>query len=153
MNDRSDNVETESTLHSKLSRASGEPGVYVMKGADDNVIYIGKARNLKKRLTAYFKNSRHTDMKTGVLVTKIADFETVITRTEKEPLDIPAEVFSFGQLQFAQALGDFQSLADKGRLVIQLDIGTNYQQSLSTLLRLIKQVTTLSSSPWWNKAQ
>ena len=88
MSERTENGESESSsgLQNKLSRVSAEPGVYVMKDDSDNVIYIGKARNLKKRLTAYFKNSRHTDMKTGVLVKKIADFEIVVTRTEKEAL-------------------------------------------------------------------
>ena len=67
-----------SMLKDKLTRVPRKPGVYLMKDAGGEVIYIGKARNLKKRMTAYFKNSPHTDMKTGVLVKKIADFETKI---------------------------------------------------------------------------
>ncbi len=64
----------------------------------------------------------------------------IITRTDEEPLNIPSETFNFGQLQFAQALGDFKALAEKGRVVIHLNIGSDYQQALARLLGLIKQV-------------
>lgn len=70
----------------KLVRTSHEPGVYLLKDAQGKIIYIGKARDLRKRLAAYFKNSAHTDMKTGVLINKISDFDTIITGTEKEAL-------------------------------------------------------------------
>lgn len=70
----------------KLSRTVHEPGVYLLKDADGVIIYIGKARDLRKRLAAYFKNSGHIDMKTGVLVNKICDFDTIITGNEKEAL-------------------------------------------------------------------
>ncbi len=70
----------------KLSRTTHEPGVYLLKDAEGRIIYIGKARDLQKRLAAYFKTSIHTDMKTGVLINKIGDFDTIITGTEKEAL-------------------------------------------------------------------
>ena len=41
----------------KLTRVTHEPGVYLMKDTAGAVIYVGKARNLKKRLASYFKNS------------------------------------------------------------------------------------------------
>lgn len=79
---------TEQTLSvaERLARATHEPGVYLLKDAQGVIIYIGKARDLRKRLAAYFKNSGHIDMKTGVLVKKISDFETIITGNEKEAL-------------------------------------------------------------------
>jgi len=62
-----------SSLHNKLSGVSSMPGVYVMKDAGDKVIYVGKARNLKKRMASYFTRSgpSQLDMKTGVLVQKM----------------------------------------------------------------------------------
>lgn len=63
----------------------------------------------------------------------------IITRNENESLDIPGETFNFAQLQFAQALGDFQSLADKGRQVIHLNFETDYHEALVSLCGLIKQ--------------
>lgn len=60
------------------------PGCYIMKNADKEIIYIGKAKNLKSRVRSYFK-SRH-EGKTELLVKEIRDFETIITKTEKESL-------------------------------------------------------------------
>lgn len=74
------------TLTEKLSRVPDTPGVYLMKDADGTVIYVGKARSLKKRLASYFKASGPADTKTGVLVGKINTFDTILTATEKEAL-------------------------------------------------------------------
>ena len=63
-----------------------EPGVYLMKNAGGRVIYIGKALNLKKRLESYFTRNNKKDIKTTVLLNKIADIDTIITRSEKEAL-------------------------------------------------------------------
>lgn len=70
----------------KLFRTPSDPGVYLMKDADGKIIYIGKARNLKNRVSSYFKKNGPTDLKTGVLVKQIAAFDTIITATEKEAL-------------------------------------------------------------------
>ena len=59
--------DTDTPAQKKMARVSHDPGVYLMKDAADEIIYIGKARNLKKRLAAYFKNSGHMDVKTGIL--------------------------------------------------------------------------------------
>ena len=56
-------MENKNTLQDKLNRVSDEPGVYLMKDVDGDVIYIGKARNLRRRLTSYFKNSGQPDIK------------------------------------------------------------------------------------------
>ena len=69
-----------------LAGVSADPGVYLMKDASGKVIYVGKARNLKKRLNSYFNRPDHTDPKTAVLVKKIASIETIITATENEAL-------------------------------------------------------------------
>jgi len=62
-----------------------KPGVYLMKNVKDEIIYIGKARNLKKRVRSYF-NAGEKDIKTRFLVKKIADIEYIITNTEYEAL-------------------------------------------------------------------
>ena len=79
-------MKTQPTIRDKLARVSKEPGVYLMKNAAAKVIYIGKARNLRKRLASYFKNSGLVTVKAGILASKISDIETIITRTEKEAL-------------------------------------------------------------------
>ena len=58
MNESAPKQKFPSEIHETLSLASTEPGVYIMKDADGEIIYIGKAKNLKKRLAAYFKNTK-----------------------------------------------------------------------------------------------
>lgn len=71
-------------INNKLLLLPDLPGCYIMKNADKEIIYIGKAKNLKSRVRSYFK-SRH-EGKTELLVKEIRDFETIITKTEKESL-------------------------------------------------------------------
>lgn len=58
------------------------PGCYLMHNKDGNIIYIGKAKNLKNRVSQYFTRP-HTG-KTAAMVSHVDHFETIITRTEKE---------------------------------------------------------------------
>ena len=62
------------------------PGVYLMKGKKGRIIYVGKARNLKKRLASYFVRESGHDLKTGLLVKNIEDFEVIVTATEHDAL-------------------------------------------------------------------
>ncbi|WP_125766519.1 excinuclease ABC subunit UvrC [Lapidilactobacillus wuchangensis] len=69
-------------LEHKLALLPDLPGCYLMKNLNAQVIYVGKAKNLKNRVRSYFKSS-HTG-KTERLVAEIVDFETIITSTNKE---------------------------------------------------------------------
>ena len=60
------------------------PGCYLMKDMDDNVIYVGKAKNLKRRVSSYFLPNR--DLKTTCLVEKIDHIDYIITGNEYEAL-------------------------------------------------------------------
>ena len=71
-------------LNEKLSRVPFEPGVYLMKDADGRVIYVGKARNLKKRISSYFKKPGQLDLKAGILVKIIFTFETIYGHIETQ---------------------------------------------------------------------
>ncbi|MFH1980312.1 MAG: excinuclease ABC subunit UvrC [Pseudomonadota bacterium] len=80
-------TEPETTsLAEKIQRVGPSPGVYLMKDRQGRIIYVGKARNLKKRLTSYAKPIDQLDVKTGVLVRRIADVETIATASENEAL-------------------------------------------------------------------
>jgi excinuclease ABC subunit C len=68
-----------------LATCSGRPGVYRMFDADAKLLYVGKAKNLKKRLASYFRKSGLAP-KTSALVGKIAQVETTITANETEAL-------------------------------------------------------------------
>ena len=105
----------------KLARIAHEPGVYLLKDDDGIILYIGKARDLRKRLAAYFKNSGHTDMKTGVLVKKIVDFETIITGNEKEALILESNLIKRHRPRYNVVLKD-----DKRYPSLRLDLQEDY---------------------------
>lgn len=73
-------------IKQKLKDLPLESGVYIMKSASGQILYVGKARSLKKRVSQYFANSANKTEKTIKLVEKIADFEYIITRNEIEAL-------------------------------------------------------------------
>lgn len=68
-----------------LKHLTQQPGVYQMIGNDRKVLYVGKAKNLKKRVSSYFR-SQGLPIKTQALVQKICDIEVTITQTETEAL-------------------------------------------------------------------
>ncbi|MCQ9423417.1 excinuclease ABC subunit UvrC [Pseudomonas sp. LJDD11] len=77
---------TETFDHSAfLATCSGRPGVYRMFDEQGLLLYVGKAKNLKKRLASYFRKTGHAP-KTGALVARIAQIETTITANETEAL-------------------------------------------------------------------
>ena len=73
------------TFEEKLKKVPLLPGVYIMKSESGEVIYVGKSKALKNRLSQYFKKSGHTG-KVGAMVANIADFEYIVTATETEAL-------------------------------------------------------------------
>ena len=72
-------------IREKLKLLPDDPGVYIMLDADKNVIYVGKARNLKNRVRQYFHSSVKTE-KVMAMVSNIADFYYVITKSEIDAL-------------------------------------------------------------------
>ncbi len=70
----------------ELKNLPDQPGVYIMRGSDDTVIYVGKAKILKNRVRSYFrKNASHTP-KVTAMVSQVARFEYIITDSEREAL-------------------------------------------------------------------
>lgn len=69
-----------------LSAIPTNPGVYLYKDASGQIIYVGKAKNLKNRVSSYFKNKHVNSAKTQVLVSHIADAEFIIVDSELEAL-------------------------------------------------------------------
>jgi excinuclease ABC subunit C len=67
-----------------LQTVTGKPGVYQMLAADGSVLYVGKAKNLKKRLTSYFRGA--PAIKTAALVQQIREIQVTVTNTEAEAL-------------------------------------------------------------------
>jgi len=123
-------------IQDKLAGVSSKPGVYVMKDAAKKVIYVGKARNLKKRLASYFSgpysSARPPDIKTEVLVKKTADFETIITRNEKEALILESNLIKLHKPRYNVILKD-----DKRYPSLRFDIKRPYPNL--TIVRKIEK--------------
>lgn len=71
-------------INQKLALLPDMPGCYIMKNKEDEIIYIGKAKNLKNRVKSYF-HGKH-EGKTALLVADIDHFEFIVTQTNKESL-------------------------------------------------------------------
>lgn len=77
---------TTADFSTRLAALATRPGVYIMKDADDTIIYVGKAISLRNRVRSYFQSQRHKDPKTRELVKHIVDFEVIRTDTATEAL-------------------------------------------------------------------
>ncbi|MEE4265666.1 MAG: excinuclease ABC subunit UvrC [Desulfobacteraceae bacterium] len=108
-------------IQNKIARTTTEPGVYLMKDVSGKVIYIGKARNLKNRLSSYFKNSGRLDIKVSVLVDKIDDIETIIAGTEKEALILESNLIKKHKPRYNVILKD-----DKRYPSLRIDLSEKY---------------------------
>jgi excinuclease ABC subunit C len=73
-------------LLAKIRSIPAEPGVYLYKNAEGEVIYVGKAKNLRSRVASYFHEGRWEDSKTGTLVREAADVEYIVVANNKEAL-------------------------------------------------------------------
>ena len=71
-------------IKKKLALLSTKPGCYLMKNKDGNIIYVGKAKNLKNRVSSYFRGAHN--YKTTKLVSEIVDFDYITVNSEKESL-------------------------------------------------------------------
>ncbi len=71
-------------IQEKYSQAPHLPGVYLMKDKKGKILYVGKAKDLKKRLSSYFVKKEQTEVKTAALLELVADFDLVITQSDQE---------------------------------------------------------------------
>ena len=66
------------------AHASEAPGIYIFKDGSGRPIYVGKAKNLKKRVLSYFRASRDLPHKTQVMMSRAKSLEFILTSTDKE---------------------------------------------------------------------
>ena len=79
-------------LQNKLKELPTTPGVYFHKNSSGQIIYIGKAANLRNRVKQYFQASRNRDSKTQLLVSEISDTDWMSVDSEVEALFLEAEM-------------------------------------------------------------
>jgi excinuclease ABC subunit C len=73
-------------LRQKAGTLPFAPGVYLYKDAGGRVIYVGKAKSLRHRVTSYFSEDKLADAKTGALISEAADIDYILVDNEKEAL-------------------------------------------------------------------
>ncbi|MCQ2416600.1 MAG: excinuclease ABC subunit UvrC [Oscillospiraceae bacterium] len=73
-------------LQRKTAVLTTSPGVYIMKNAQEKIIYIGKAKNLRNRVTSYFRDHPDHTPKTAKMVSQVYDYDFIVTASEYEAL-------------------------------------------------------------------
>jgi excinuclease ABC subunit C len=104
MNETTQSFDSRSFVRSLTQR----PGVYRMRDADGAVLYVGKARNLRKRVGSYFMRAA-TDAKTAALLRQTADVEVTVTGTEAEALLLEYNLIKSHKPRFNVVLRDDKS--------------------------------------------
>jgi excinuclease ABC subunit C len=125
----------------EAARAVTTPGVYIMRDNQGAILYVGKARNLKKRLQSYFQKHRPHDPKTMLLLTKVDAFETILTHTEKEALILESNLIKRHRPRFNVVLKD-----DKRYPSLRLNIADPYPAL--TVVRKIRNDGSLYFGPY-----
>ena len=105
----------------ELKKLPDKPGVYIMYGADDVIIYIGKAVVLKNRVRQYFQSSRNKSPKIQKMVSQIERFEYIITDSELEALVLECNLIKEHRPKYNTMLKD-----DKAYPYIKLTSGEEY---------------------------
>ena len=112
-----------------------------MKDVSGKIIYVGKARNLYNRISSYFIKPAQADSKTRALVKKIASFETIITKTEKEALILESNLIKQHKPRYNVILKD-----DKRYPCLRIDINQPYPSLF--LSRKIKKDGSIYFGPF-----
>lgn len=95
-------------LKEKISFLPDTPGVYTYYDADGKVIYVGKAKNLKRRVSSYF-NRTHDCLRTNLLVRAIADMSYIVVPTEQDALNLENSMIKEFQPRYNVLLKDDKS--------------------------------------------
>jgi excinuclease ABC subunit C len=94
---------------SKVPHLPESPGVYLWKGRDGTILYVGKAAKLRSRVRSYFGNDPGTSLKTTYLVRQIADLDTIVVPSEAHALILEANLIKEHRPRFNIALKDDKS--------------------------------------------
>ena len=98
-----------------------EPGVYIMRDKSDRVIYVGKAKKLKNRVTQYFQDTASHSAKTKLMVSHIDHFDVIVAASEFEALILECSLIKRHMPKYNILLKD-----DKGYPYIRLDSKAKY---------------------------
>ncbi len=128
-------------FQTKLDHLPDRPGVYLMKNARDEILYIGKASVLADRVRTYFqKGSDHTP-KTSLMLSQVADLETIVTRSELEALILESNLIKRHRPRFNVVLRD-----DKQYPYLRLPVKENFPRL--TIVRKVQKDGALYYGPY-----
>lgn len=130
-------------IKDKVHALPGLPGVYKMLDIYGNIIYIGKAKNLKNRVSSYFLNTKKLP-KVQNMVDNVYDFEYIITPSELEALNLESNLIHKHQPFYNILLKDGKAFA-----YIKIDYKNTYPQVIVT--RKVKNDKCLYFGPYFNK--
>ncbi len=108
-------------LQQKIRTLPSSAGVYLYKNAEGEVIYVGKANNLRSRVSSYFHEGRWEDAKTGTLVREAADVDYIVVANEKEALALENHLIKQKKPRFNILLRD-----DKTYPYVKLTLGERF---------------------------
>lgn len=112
-------------IEEELKKLPSKPGVYLMHDAQDTIIYVGKAINLKNRVRQYFQSSRNKGPKIEKMVTKIHRFEYIVTDSELEALILECNLIKEHRPRYNTMMTD-----DKSYPFIKVTLGEDYPRVL-----------------------
>ena len=112
-------------IEEELKKLPGKPGVYIMHGENDEIIYVGKAVSLKNRVRQYFQSSRNKGAKIEQMVTHISRFEYIITDSELEALVLECNLIKEHRPKYNTMLKD-----DKSYPFIKVTVNEEYPRVL-----------------------
>ncbi len=105
-------------LREKTSKLTESSGVYIMKDNDGNIIYIGKAKNLHKRVSSYFRENPNHTPKVSAMVSNVHDYDFIVTDSEYEALLLECSLIKQHKPKYNILLKD-----DKGYHYIRISDG------------------------------
>ncbi len=108
-------------LHQKIRTLPTSPGVYLYKNAEGDIIYVGKAKNLRSRVGSYFVRGADENAKTGSLLREAVDVEYIVVDNEKEALALENNLIKQKKPRFNILLRD-----DKTYPYIKLTLGERW---------------------------
>jgi len=114
-------------LLQKIRTIPTEPGVYLYKNAEGEVIYVGKAKNLRSRVSSYFHEGRWEDTKTGSLVREAVDVDYIVVGNNKEALALENNLIKQRKPRFNILLRD-----DKTYPYVKLTLGDRWPRVFVT---------------------
>jgi len=123
----------QATLKEKVRQLPDKPGVYLMKDRLGRIIYVGKARSLKKRVSSYFQRGRAAAVaqpKIRALIDLIADFETVEVKSEPEALLLEGKLIKQWRPRYNTDFTD-----DKRFLLVRIDLNEELPRFRLTRLK------------------